>query len=46
MGHGLDYTKCESLDRSDQELTPAERERLEKLLCEAKTNRQWSARYR
>jgi hypothetical protein len=32
MGHGLDYRKCESLDRSGQELTDVEREQLEELL--------------
>jgi hypothetical protein len=37
MGHGVDYMKSESLDRSGQELTEAEREQLEELLRAAKT---------
>ncbi|MEV8637242.1 hypothetical protein AB0395_36930 [Streptosporangium sp. NPDC051023] len=32
MGHGLDYRSAESLDRSEQELTEAERERLKEIL--------------
>ncbi|MGW4425310.1 hypothetical protein [Streptosporangium sp. NPDC004631] len=32
MGRGVDYIKAESLDRGEQELTEAERERLEELL--------------
>lgn len=32
MGRGIDYVGADSLDRSRQELTEAERERLEELL--------------
>jgi hypothetical protein len=32
MGNVADWKKCESLDRCRQELTDAERERLEELL--------------
>ncbi|MFF3671170.1 hypothetical protein [Microtetraspora malaysiensis] len=39
MGRGIDYTRAESLDRSGQELTEAEREQLEKLLDTKKTKK-------
>ncbi|MEU8200318.1 hypothetical protein [Streptosporangium sp. NPDC049046] len=38
MGHGADYMKSESLDRSRQELTEAEREQLKELLRTAKVD--------
>lgn len=38
MGHGADYMKSESLDRSGQELTEVEREQLKELLRTAKAD--------